>query len=360
MSKVFSRLRSRGGQLRTFRVTLKIHLLNSIPTTPTLVFVKWKVDDQAGGRHEGFTKPKPIEKGNVVRWDQTFEFVVRIPSDPVHTVLLQPCVLRFSVRKMGTGKKRKDEKVGVVELDLSELAGIGKVEKNALLHECTLNATLKLTLRLTQEKGDEIFQRPIKRRSMSMAGMSSLGLGFGVGASNVSAQKAASVADVKTIPPVPGKMKKLRKTASFRARRTMSMNDAALTAANPELKHKLGLRSVDDISLEHPADKRKVSGTFVELVPEDAQRAQFEKIFDARLRDTYPDYVIESRVDAAEVIDSLFAEDSQVELPLYSTTKSSNSDTSDKTNELNLESLLESRWTYVTKAAQESRAMRHV
>jgi N-terminal C2 in EEIG1 and EHBP1 proteins len=158
---MFRSLRRRAGPTRVFEARLSIAQLDSIPVTSAVMFVRWEVlRASLATPPTGRTLSKPVEQGNVVRWNEAFEFSVRIPSDPRDASLLQPCVLRLSIRSERR-RKTGDDQHGVVEVDLAEVAGVGRVARSFLVHESILNSLLKVNLKMVLSEGDSIFRRPI-------------------------------------------------------------------------------------------------------------------------------------------------------------------------------------------------------
>lgn len=157
---MFRALRRRAGPVRVFSVSLRIHQLDSIPVTNSLVFVRWElVRKDLSETPTDRTLPRPIEPGNIVRWNEDFPFDVRIPSDSVDTSVLQPCVLRLCIRSERRRKAGFDDH-GVVEIDLAHIACDGKVTRSFLAQGSKLNSTLKLTIKVSQVVGNDIFRRP--------------------------------------------------------------------------------------------------------------------------------------------------------------------------------------------------------
>lgn len=151
--EMFRNRRRREALQRVFSVVLRIHQLDSIPSTSTSLYVQWALPDRQTGR----TKSKPVEAGNLVQWHEDFSADVTMPSDPSDSSVLQPCVLRLFVR---SERRRKAgfEQQGLVEIDLADVADTGRVSRSFLLRESPLNCTLKVSLRLHLKSGEAMFR----------------------------------------------------------------------------------------------------------------------------------------------------------------------------------------------------------
>lgn len=155
---MFRNRRKREAQPRVFSAVLRIHQLDSIPSTSTLLYVHWALprvvsSDQQTGR----TKSKPVEAGNVVQWHEDFATNVSIPSEPTDSSVLQPCVLRLSIRSERRRKAGFDQQ-GVVDIDLTDVADTGRISRSFLVHESLLNCTLKVSVRLHLKSGEAMFR----------------------------------------------------------------------------------------------------------------------------------------------------------------------------------------------------------
>ena len=84
-----------------------------------------------------------------------FEINVSIGRDGV----LNPCELQISV-KQEVNEGRSTEKVGSVQLNLSEFAGERMVTKKILLRDSNVNSVLKMTIDMKLLKGDPSFLVP--------------------------------------------------------------------------------------------------------------------------------------------------------------------------------------------------------
>jgi hypothetical protein len=83
---------------------------------------------------------------------------VSIPGDVNDPSVLQPCVVRLSIR---SERRRKAgyEQQGVVEIDLADVADSGRLSRSFLVHESLLNCTLKVSVRMQLKSGDAMFRR---------------------------------------------------------------------------------------------------------------------------------------------------------------------------------------------------------
>jgi hypothetical protein len=144
---------------RVFDVWLNINQLDSIPVVNTVMFVRWDVvNDKLAEPATGRTWSRPVEPGNVVRWDESISFTARIPSVPDDSVQLAPFVLRMSIRSERRKKSGFDE-LGIVEIDLADLAGREKVTRSCLLHKSQLNSLLKIYVKVQLRHGDPFYRR---------------------------------------------------------------------------------------------------------------------------------------------------------------------------------------------------------
>jgi N-terminal C2 in EEIG1 and EHBP1 proteins len=161
---MFRSFRRRVGPTRVFEARLFIAQLDSIPVTSAVIFVRWDVVQASlANPPTGRTVSRVVEQGNVVRWNESFALNVRIPSDPSDPLLLQPFVLRLSIRSERRRKAGFDQ-LGVVELDMAEVAAIERVNRSFLVHESILNSLLKVNLKMVLVEGD-----PLPRRTASAA-----------------------------------------------------------------------------------------------------------------------------------------------------------------------------------------------
>lgn len=153
------RSRFRRGPERRFRVDLTVHRLDHIPDIHRHLYVYWRA--RRAEPSDGRTRSHPVETGNFVQWNDKAQFLVTILSDPTDPTILQESRLELQLRSekrarwVGTTTYQVE---GNVSIDLSEVAAVLSLSRNFLVHDTKLNITLKLSLRVTHESGDKIFR----------------------------------------------------------------------------------------------------------------------------------------------------------------------------------------------------------
>lgn len=153
----------RRGTDREFRVDLHVFRLNSIPVTHRTLYVQWRLSrHQSSSTHYGITKSRPVEAGNFVEWNTPFTLYARIGADPADPdgLTLQSALLRLELRserrsRIGIPGYNTE---GFIDVDLAEIAGQGSIERNMLVQQSLVNATLNFSLQMTQISGDKIFR----------------------------------------------------------------------------------------------------------------------------------------------------------------------------------------------------------
>lgn len=145
-------------QERTFRVELTVHQLDSVPALHKLFFIYWRA--RRSQPNDGRTPAQPVQHGNIVRWDNTINFDVVIPSETNDPTILRPSILQVQLRSERQGRwiSTSFTPEGNVAMDLSEVAAVGILSRNHLVQDSMLNMTLKLTIRVTHHAGDRIFR----------------------------------------------------------------------------------------------------------------------------------------------------------------------------------------------------------
>lgn len=145
-----------------FKCKFTIESLEEVPINASLVHVEWHCRKT---KHvilpkdklctEGRTHGKPVVKNRVV-WQQFFEASVTIFVNE-KTNCLEHCFLDLKIISQKTINSQQ-EKLGKVEVDISEYALSPKCTRSYLLRDSLLNSTLKLTLEMIQESGDRFFK----------------------------------------------------------------------------------------------------------------------------------------------------------------------------------------------------------
>ncbi|XP_024288606.1 protein FAM102A-like [Oncorhynchus tshawytscha] len=110
-----------------FSVSLLLDELGNVPQVTGLIFCKVRLLDGS------FTEESPRLEvlHNSVQWGKMFEFECQTAVNSLSGVL-DDCMCRLSVRKDTKGG-RSYQKVGYVDLNLSEYAGSGYVTRHCLL-----------------------------------------------------------------------------------------------------------------------------------------------------------------------------------------------------------------------------------
>ena len=73
------------------------------------------------------------------------------------TNLVEPCMLSLWVKQLDA-KTNKFERVGDVELNLSEFLSSNETSRICLLHNSKMNSSLMLTIRTRQFSGDPMYR----------------------------------------------------------------------------------------------------------------------------------------------------------------------------------------------------------
>lgn len=153
----------RRGTEREFRVELHVYRLNSIPVTHRILYVQWRMSRrESSNPHYGITKSRPVEAGNFVEWNAPFTFHAHIAADPADPdyLTLQSTLLRLELRserrsRIGIPGYNTE---GFIDIDLAEVAGQGTIERNMLVQQSLVNATLHFSLQMTQITGNKVFR----------------------------------------------------------------------------------------------------------------------------------------------------------------------------------------------------------
>lgn len=100
-------------------------------------------------------------KNHIVKWDQKFDIVCKMSAN-ASTGILDPCILRISVRKEIKGG-RSYHKLGFIDLNLSEFAGSGVMSRRCLLEGYDAkhrqdNSMLCVTVKMHMLSGDILFK----------------------------------------------------------------------------------------------------------------------------------------------------------------------------------------------------------
>jgi hypothetical protein len=136
-----------------FHVELQVRTLTGHAFNHSQLFVKWKTPKH--GKHSGFTKLATVV-GHRCQWDDSFAFDIALKPDK-KTHVLQPCVVRFSVRQ---GSVSEFERVGVAEFDIAALASVKFSNQRVLLHKTKANITLQFRVAMRLTSGSPTFRCP--------------------------------------------------------------------------------------------------------------------------------------------------------------------------------------------------------
>ncbi|KAG7273171.1 hypothetical protein CRUP_019298 [Coryphaenoides rupestris] len=133
-----------------FKVVFELDELSSVPFVNGVLFCKVRLLD--GGFAEKSSR-EPVQ-ANCVSWKKRFSFVCKMSAN-AGTGVLDPCVCRVSVRKLG-----------FADLNLSEFAGSGSTTRRCLLEGYNTkntrqdNSILKVVITTQLMSGDPCFKTP--------------------------------------------------------------------------------------------------------------------------------------------------------------------------------------------------------
>ncbi|XP_066994154.2 early estrogen-induced gene 1 protein isoform X6 [Anabrus simplex] len=143
-----------------FQVELCLEELTAVPFVNAVLFAKVRLLD--GGSFSETSSREEV-KDHTVRWDARFEFVCKMSAN-ASTGILDPCILRVSVRKELKGG-RSFQKLGFTDLNLAEFAGSGQTVRRCLLEGYNTqnrqdNSMLLLSIHMNMLSGDILFKVP--------------------------------------------------------------------------------------------------------------------------------------------------------------------------------------------------------
>uniref|UniRef100_I3M1I6 Estrogen-induced osteoclastosis regulator 1 n=1 Tax=Ictidomys tridecemlineatus TaxID=43179 RepID=I3M1I6_ICTTR len=148
-----------------FQTTFTLEELTAVPFVNGVLFCKVRLLD--GGDFVSLSSREEVQE-NCVRWRKRFTFVCKMSANPA-TGLLDPCVFRVSVRKLG-----------FADLNLAEFAGSGSTVRCCLLEGYDTkntrqdNSILKVTIGMFLLSGDPCFKTPPSTaKSISIPGQDS-------------------------------------------------------------------------------------------------------------------------------------------------------------------------------------------
>ncbi|XP_037083654.1 protein FAM102B-like [Pollicipes pollicipes] len=146
-----------------FQVDLELAELTAVPFVNAVLFCKVHLLD--GGKFEELSSREEV-RDHTVKWNARMSFSAKL-SAPSTTGVLDPCLLRISVRKEAKGG-RSYQKLGFATINLAEFAGgVGQcrrylLEEHDLRHRQD-NSMLKVVLSTTLLSGDPCFRTPNPR-----------------------------------------------------------------------------------------------------------------------------------------------------------------------------------------------------
>ncbi|CAG0893434.1 unnamed protein product [Cyprideis torosa] len=148
-----------------FKVELTLEEMTAVSFARSVFFAKIRL--LSGGNFQEFSSREEV-RDHSVKWGTKFTFNVKLSAN-ASTGILDPCVLKISVRKESKGGRTYD-RMGYVHVNLAELAGTGKAFRRYLLEAYDSktkldNSTLNVTLQMNLLSGDPCFKRPSPSRT---------------------------------------------------------------------------------------------------------------------------------------------------------------------------------------------------
>ncbi|XP_031352643.1 protein FAM102A isoform X4 [Photinus pyralis] len=142
-----------------FQVEFCLEELLEVPFVSAVLFAKLRLLD--GGFQDHSTRIEVAE--HAVKWGSRFSFSCKMLAN-ASTGILEPCILRISVRKECKGG-RSFTKLGFVDLNLAEFAGAGETSRKALLEGYDNrrrqdNSMLRFSIKMNMLSGDILFKVP--------------------------------------------------------------------------------------------------------------------------------------------------------------------------------------------------------
>ncbi|XP_043274842.1 protein FAM102A isoform X2 [Venturia canescens] len=142
-----------------FSVEIGLEELTAVPFVSAVLFAKLRLLD--GGFIDHSTREEVQE--HTVSWNAKFEFPCKMSAN-ASTGVLDPCILRISVRKELKGG-RSFQKLGFTDLNLAEFAGAGLCRTRCLLEGYDArhrqdNSMLGVAIKMNMLSGDILFKVP--------------------------------------------------------------------------------------------------------------------------------------------------------------------------------------------------------
>ncbi|XP_012349124.1 protein FAM102B isoform X3 [Apis florea] len=157
-----------------FSVEVDLEELTAVPFVNAVLFAKLRLLD--GGSFVDHSTREEVQE-HTVRWNAKFEFLCKMSAN-ASTGVLDPCILRISVRKELKGG-RSFQKLGFTDLNLAEFAGAGLCRTRYLLEGYDArhrqdNSMLRVAIKMNMLSGDILFKVPspsLKQTQLTVPGV---------------------------------------------------------------------------------------------------------------------------------------------------------------------------------------------
>ncbi|KAK9306335.1 hypothetical protein QLX08_003023 [Tetragonisca angustula] len=157
-----------------FSVEVELEELTAVPFVNAVLFAKLRLLD--GGSFVDHSTREEVQE-HTVRWNAKFEFLCKMSAN-ASTGVLDPCILRISVRKELKGG-RSFQKLGFTDLNLAEFAGAGLCRTRYLLEGYDArhrqdNSMLRVAIKMNMLSGDILFKVPspsLKQTQLAVPGV---------------------------------------------------------------------------------------------------------------------------------------------------------------------------------------------
>ncbi|CAL7947886.1 unnamed protein product [Xylocopa violacea] len=157
-----------------FSVEVGLEELTAVPFVNAVLFAKLRLLD--GGSFVDNSTREEVQE-HKVRWNARFEFLCKMSAN-ASTGVLEPCILRISVRKELKGG-RSFQKLGFTDLNLAEFAGAGLCRTRCLLEGYDSrhrqdNSMLRVAIKMNMLSGDILFKVPspsLKQTQLAVPGV---------------------------------------------------------------------------------------------------------------------------------------------------------------------------------------------
>ncbi|XP_054008441.1 uncharacterized protein LOC128892217 isoform X1 [Hylaeus anthracinus] len=157
-----------------FSVEVDLEELTAVAFVNAVLFAKLRLLD--GGSFVDQSTREEVQE-HTVRWNARFEFLCKMSAN-ASTGVLDPCILRISVRKELKGG-RSFQKLGFTDLNLAEFAGAGLCRTRCLLEGYDArhrqdNSMLRVAIKMNMLAGDILFKVPspsLKQTQLAVPGV---------------------------------------------------------------------------------------------------------------------------------------------------------------------------------------------